>query len=117
VRDAVAVARRQAVPLSIRSDRHALSGRSTNDGGIAIDLSAMNAIDVRDPGDSARYAARILLADISSNAVVARPLGETAPQRGRRHSSSTGRRSPRRASSTSTSGSAATAGRSPTTAR
>jgi hypothetical protein len=31
--------------------------------------------------DNARYAARILLADISSNAVVARPLGETAPQR------------------------------------
>jgi FAD/FMN-containing dehydrogenase len=49
VRYAVAFARRQAVPLSIRSDRHALSGRSTNDGGIVIDLSAMNAIDVRDP--------------------------------------------------------------------
>ncbi|MCS5717137.1 FAD-dependent oxidoreductase [Herbiconiux sp. CPCC 205763] len=35
--------------LSIRSGGHGLSGRSSNDGGIVVDLSAMNAVDVVDP--------------------------------------------------------------------
>lgn len=47
--DAVAVARANpTVPLGIRSGGHGISGRSTNDGGIVIDLSAMNAIEVTD---------------------------------------------------------------------
>lgn len=37
-----------ALPLSIRSGGHGVSGRSTNDGGIVINLSRMNAIEVLD---------------------------------------------------------------------
>ena len=47
--DALAFARGQSVALSLRSGGHGLSGRSTNDGGIVIDLSPMNAIEVLDP--------------------------------------------------------------------
>jgi alkanesulfonate monooxygenase SsuD/methylene tetrahydromethanopterin reductase-like flavin-dependent oxidoreductase (luciferase family)/FAD/FMN-containing dehydrogenase len=47
--DAVAFARRTPnVPLGIRSGGHGLSGRSTNDGGIVIDLGALNEIEVID---------------------------------------------------------------------
>ena len=47
--DALAYARRHPdVPLGIRSGGHGISGRSTNDGGIVIDLSRMNAIDILD---------------------------------------------------------------------
>ncbi|GAA1641130.1 LLM class flavin-dependent oxidoreductase [Georgenia ruanii] len=45
---ALAFARTQPVPLSVRSGGHGISGRSTNDGGIVIDLSRMHAIDVLD---------------------------------------------------------------------
>ena len=38
----------QPVPLAIRSGGHGISGRSTNDGGIVIDLSKMTAIEVLD---------------------------------------------------------------------
>jgi hypothetical protein len=48
--DALAFARKHPdLPLSIRSAGHGISGRSTNDGGIVIDLSQMNAIEVLDP--------------------------------------------------------------------
>jgi hypothetical protein len=48
--DAVGFAgRRLQVPLGIRSGGHGLSGRSTNDGGIVIDLRHLNGIDVLDP--------------------------------------------------------------------
>ena len=48
--DALAFARRHPdVPLAIRSGGHGISGRSTNDGGIVIDLSKLNAIEVLDP--------------------------------------------------------------------
>ncbi len=47
--EALAYARRNPdVPLSIRSGGHGISGRSTNDGGIVIDLGRMNAIEVID---------------------------------------------------------------------
>jgi alkanesulfonate monooxygenase SsuD/methylene tetrahydromethanopterin reductase-like flavin-dependent oxidoreductase (luciferase family) len=36
------------LPLSIRSGGHGISGRSTNDGGIVINLSKMNSIEVLD---------------------------------------------------------------------
>lgn len=45
---AVLYARAQAVPLSVRSGGHGISGRSTNRGGIVIDLGAMNAVEVID---------------------------------------------------------------------
>ena len=37
------------LPLGIRSGGHGLSGRSTNDGGIVVDLRHLNGIDVLDP--------------------------------------------------------------------
>jgi len=47
--DALAFARQHPhLPLSIRSGGHGISGRSTNDGGIVINLSRMNAIEVLD---------------------------------------------------------------------
>ena len=48
--DAVGFAgRRVQVPLGLRSGGHGLSGRSTNDGGIVIDLRHLNGIEVLDP--------------------------------------------------------------------
>jgi FAD/FMN-containing dehydrogenase len=47
--EALAFVRRHPdVPLSIRSGGHGVSGRSTNDGGIVIDLGRMHAIEVVD---------------------------------------------------------------------
>ncbi|WP_351237409.1 LLM class flavin-dependent oxidoreductase [Streptomyces sp. NPDC002133] len=46
--DAVRYARSQEVPLSVRSGGHGISGRSTNDGGVVIDLSRMNRVTVLD---------------------------------------------------------------------
>jgi alkanesulfonate monooxygenase SsuD/methylene tetrahydromethanopterin reductase-like flavin-dependent oxidoreductase (luciferase family)/FAD/FMN-containing dehydrogenase len=45
---ALAFARSQPVPLAIRSGGHGISGRSTNDGGIVIDLSKLTAIEILD---------------------------------------------------------------------
>ncbi|MBL8146767.1 MAG: LLM class flavin-dependent oxidoreductase [Anaerolineae bacterium] len=47
--EALAFARAHShLPLAVRSGGHGISGRSTNDGGIVIDLSRMNAIDMLD---------------------------------------------------------------------
>ncbi|WP_199254640.1 LLM class flavin-dependent oxidoreductase [Mycolicibacterium mengxianglii] len=49
VAQALAFARRHpGLPLSRRSAGHGISGRSTNDGGIVIDVSLMNTIEVLD---------------------------------------------------------------------
>lgn len=49
VGDALAFARAHpGVPLSVRSAGHGISGRSTNDGGIVVDVSLMNAVEVLD---------------------------------------------------------------------
>ncbi|GAA5173320.1 MULTISPECIES: LLM class flavin-dependent oxidoreductase [Amycolatopsis] len=49
VSDALAFARRHPhLPLSIRSAGHGISGRSTNDGGIVLDVSSINGIEVVD---------------------------------------------------------------------
>jgi FAD/FMN-containing dehydrogenase len=49
VADALAFARRHRhLPLGLRSGGHGVSGRSTNDGGLIIDLGAMNEIRVLD---------------------------------------------------------------------
>jgi len=47
--EAVAFARAQDVPLAVRSGGHGISGHSTNDGGIVIDLANLSQIDVIDP--------------------------------------------------------------------
>ncbi|MBO9555306.1 LLM class flavin-dependent oxidoreductase [Cellulomonas sp.] len=47
---AVEYARSQPGPLAVRSGGHGISGRSTNDGGIVVDLAAMNRIEVVDAG-------------------------------------------------------------------
>lgn len=55
VREALAFARTQQVPLGVRSGGHGISGRSTNDGGIVIDLGRLNAVEVLDgSGDLVR---------------------------------------------------------------
>jgi alkanesulfonate monooxygenase SsuD/methylene tetrahydromethanopterin reductase-like flavin-dependent oxidoreductase (luciferase family)/FAD/FMN-containing dehydrogenase len=46
--EALAFAKTQNVALAVRSGGHGISGRSTNDGGIVIDLGTMNAIEVVD---------------------------------------------------------------------
>ncbi|SFR90227.1 FAD/FMN-containing dehydrogenase [Microbacterium sp. cf046] len=49
VAEAVAYARRHPqLPLAVRSGGHGISGRSTNDGGIVIDLRLLNEIEVLD---------------------------------------------------------------------
>ncbi|MCA5892299.1 LLM class flavin-dependent oxidoreductase [Isoptericola sp. NEAU-Y5] len=48
VADAVRFARSQDVPLGVRSGGHGISGRSTNDGGIVVDLGALDQIEVVD---------------------------------------------------------------------
>src|SRR5690606_14885943 len=47
--DAVGFAREHShLPLGVRSGGHGISGRSTNDGGIVIDLRALSSIEVLD---------------------------------------------------------------------
>ncbi|MFD1715719.1 LLM class flavin-dependent oxidoreductase [Amnibacterium flavum] len=46
--EALAFAREQGVALAIRSGGHGISGRSTNSGGIVIDVGALNSIEVVD---------------------------------------------------------------------
>ncbi|WP_051265474.1 LLM class flavin-dependent oxidoreductase [Nakamurella lactea] len=48
IADAVTWARTQPVPLSVRSAGHGISGRSTNDGGIVIDVGHLRRIEVLD---------------------------------------------------------------------
>ena len=48
VAEAVLFAQTQPVALAVRSGGHGISGRSTNDGGIIIDVSRLNAIEVLD---------------------------------------------------------------------
>ncbi|WP_030434454.1 LLM class flavin-dependent oxidoreductase [Actinoplanes subtropicus] len=49
VADALAYARRHpGLPMGVRSGGHGISGRSTNDGGIVIDLGALDGVEVLD---------------------------------------------------------------------
>ncbi|WP_017581200.1 LLM class flavin-dependent oxidoreductase [Nocardiopsis valliformis] len=49
VAEALAYALDQDAPLNVRSGGHGISGRSTNDGGVILDLGRMNGIEVLDP--------------------------------------------------------------------
>ena len=51
VATALAFARDQKVPLAVRSGGHGISGRSTNDGGMVIDLSRLREITVLSEAD------------------------------------------------------------------
>src|SRR5690606_1675435 len=48
VAEALTYARKQDVPIAVRSGGHGISGRSTNDGGIVVDLRALNTVEVLD---------------------------------------------------------------------
>ena len=48
VADALAYARTQDVPLAIRSGGHGVSGRSTNDGGIVLDVGELDSVEILD---------------------------------------------------------------------
>ncbi|MDM7831169.1 LLM class flavin-dependent oxidoreductase [Cellulomonas edaphi] len=48
VAEAVRFARTQHVPFAVRSGGHGIAGRATNDGGIVIDLGALDAVEVLD---------------------------------------------------------------------
>jgi len=48
VAQALVFARTQDVPLAVRSGGHGIAGRSTNDGGIVIDLGALDGVEVLD---------------------------------------------------------------------
>jgi FAD/FMN-containing dehydrogenase len=48
VTTALAFARRQDVPLAVRSGGHGISGRSTNDGGIVLDVGRLDTVEVID---------------------------------------------------------------------
>ena len=49
VAEALAFARAQGVPLAVRSGGHGISGRSTNDGGVLIDVGRLDQVEVLDP--------------------------------------------------------------------
>jgi FAD/FMN-containing dehydrogenase/alkanesulfonate monooxygenase SsuD/methylene tetrahydromethanopterin reductase-like flavin-dependent oxidoreductase (luciferase family) len=72
VSEAVRYARAQGVDIAVRSGGHGISGRSTNDGGVVIDLSRMNKVTVLDratgrvrlePGARWGNVAQVLAAD------------------------------------------------------
>jgi alkanesulfonate monooxygenase SsuD/methylene tetrahydromethanopterin reductase-like flavin-dependent oxidoreductase (luciferase family) len=46
--EALKFARAQSVPLGVRSGGHGISGRSTNDGGVILDLKALSTIEILD---------------------------------------------------------------------
>ena len=48
VAEAVRYAARQDVPLAVRSGGHGISGRSTNDGGIVLDVGQLNSVQLLD---------------------------------------------------------------------
>src|SRR5262245_54860980 len=48
VADALAYARSRPGPLSIRSGGHGISGRSTNHGGVVLDLSRLDVVEIVD---------------------------------------------------------------------
>ena len=48
VAEALAYARAQDVPLAIRSGGHGISGRSTNDGGIVLDVGKLDSVEIVD---------------------------------------------------------------------
>ncbi|GII55981.1 hypothetical protein Pth03_43700 [Planotetraspora thailandica] len=48
VSEALRYARTQDVPMAVRSGGHGISSRSTNDGGIVLDLGALNGIELID---------------------------------------------------------------------
>ncbi|WP_433431534.1 LLM class flavin-dependent oxidoreductase [Nonomuraea sp. CA-141351] len=61
------------LPLAVRSGGHGISGRSTNDGGIVIDVSKLNAIEVLDrPGRLVRIGPGARWMDV---AAALRPYG------------------------------------------
>jgi FAD binding domain-containing protein/berberine-like enzyme len=61
---AIAFARRTSLPLAVRSGGHSFPGLSVCDGGIVLDLRAMNAIQVDPNAQTARVQAGALLGEL-----------------------------------------------------
>ncbi|WP_345751399.1 LLM class flavin-dependent oxidoreductase [Microbacterium rhizophilus] len=59
VAEALGYARAQDVPLGVRSGGHGVSGRSTNDGGVVVDLRRLAAIEPLEAGEGAGTRIRI----------------------------------------------------------
>ncbi|GAA3658725.1 LLM class flavin-dependent oxidoreductase [Microbacterium marinilacus] len=66
VAEALGYARAQDVPLGVRSGGHGVSGRSTNDGGVVIDLRRLSTIEpLEGPGDRIRIGAGATWGDVA----------------------------------------------------
>ena len=73
---AVAVARESGVPLAVRGGGHNVAGTGTCDGGVVIDLSAMNAVEVDAERRLAKVQAGAIWRDVDG---ATQPFGLAAP--------------------------------------
>jgi FAD/FMN-containing dehydrogenase len=76
----IAFARERDVALAVRGGGHSMAGHGVNDGGIVLDLSALNALEIDVPGRTAWAGAGITAAELTEQAGalgLALPLGDT----------------------------------------
>jgi FAD/FMN-containing dehydrogenase len=65
VADALLRARDEGAEIAVRGGGHSMQGHSMSDGGVTIDLSAMNHVEVDVPGRRARVGGGALLGDVA----------------------------------------------------
>ena len=66
IRRVIEIARRSDVELAIRGGGHSLSGKCSSDGGIVLDLRALNALDIDADGRTAEAGAGLTAAQYTS---------------------------------------------------